>query len=503
MPLPSVGSLSLADSARAAPAQSARGSVVRLYYTGEAGLFHVRLIALSSASVVGASRRSRFLVVGQKMRAQDWGTKGFIEGSKLALIYEDCAMPQTDSRSLQQIKRETEQTRLGLSDTVEQLKSSVAETASDIRHRISPDAIKAEVSGYIKSRGEQFVNDITVAARRNPMQAVAVGASVAYPLLRLARAVPLPVLMVGAGLFFAGSKAGQSATQKASDMAADLSDEVGRRARALGDQVGETTAAAKTYVSDQLDRAGAAMSGGTEQVNRVAEAAGATLSAGSQSLQDRAALLAGSLARRATDIKEDGLRAAGSGAATVHDIASGAAAAARHAASTTADAGLDAAKAARDKASDLASSGMDAVQTAREKASDFADRAGKTVFQTIEQNPLLVAGVGLLLGGLIASALPRSEIEDDLVGDASTAVKRRAQAAASQGIESAGKAMEEVYDQASRRAQAEGFGADGIGKAAQDLGQRVRRVAEAAVTTAFEPEEENHQPGNHGDTHNG
>jgi hypothetical protein len=42
--------------------------------------------------------------------------------------------------------------------------------------------------------------DVTAAARRNPMQAVAVGASVAYPLLRLARAIPLPVLMVGAGV---------------------------------------------------------------------------------------------------------------------------------------------------------------------------------------------------------------------------------------------------------------------------------------------------------------
>src|SRR5882757_5274199 len=151
-------------------------------------------------------------------------------------------MAQADTRSLQQIKHETEQTRAGLTDTVEQLKTSVAETASDIRHRISPEVIKAEVSGYIKSRGEQLLNDVTSAARRNPMQAVAVGASVAYPLLRLARAIPLPVLMVGAGLFFAGSKTGQTASQRASDVAADLSDDVGRRARELGEPVQETAA---------------------------------------------------------------------------------------------------------------------------------------------------------------------------------------------------------------------------------------------------------------------
>jgi hypothetical protein len=74
-------------------------------------------------------------------------------------------MADADPRSLQQIKRETEQTRAGLTNTVEQLKSSVAETASDIRHRISPDVIKAEVSDYIRSRGEQLMNDVTFAAR--------------------------------------------------------------------------------------------------------------------------------------------------------------------------------------------------------------------------------------------------------------------------------------------------------------------------------------------------
>src|ERR1700704_6086934 len=165
-------------------------------------------------------------------------------------VKEDCVMPQTDTRSLHQIKRETEQTRAGLTDTVERLRTSVAETASDIRQRISPDAIKAEVSDYIKSRGERLMNDVTAAARRNPMQAVAVGASVAYPLLRLARTIPLPVLMVGAGLFFAGSKTEQSATQKASDVASDLSDEVGRRAHDLGNQIGESVSAAKEAVTD-------------------------------------------------------------------------------------------------------------------------------------------------------------------------------------------------------------------------------------------------------------
>jgi hypothetical protein len=427
-------------------------------------------------------------------------------------------MPQTDTRSLQQIKRETEQTRAGLTDTVEQFKTSVADTASDIRQRISPDAIKAEVSDYIKSRSERLLNDITAAARRNPMQAVAVGASVAYPLLRLARAIPLPVLMVGAGVFFAGSKTGQSATQKASDVVSDLSDEVVRRAREFGDQVGESASVAKAYASDQFDRVSAAVSGGTDQVSRTADAAGTTLASNSKTLQDRAASFGSTLSDRATDLRDQGVRMAGSAAATVQDkaayfgsslsdratdlkdqgirmassaattvqdIASGATSVARNAAGTTADAGLEAGRAVRDTASDL------------------TGRAGNTIFQTIEKNPLLVAGVGLLIGALIASALPRSDIEDGLVGDASTAVKRRAQAAASQGFDAAKNAVGEVYDEAALQAEAEGLTSDGIGRAAQDIGQRVRRVAESALTTAFEPTQENHKPSTQGETDHG
>ena len=383
-------------------------------------------------------------------------------------------MPQTQDRSLQQIKRETEQTRANLTDTVAQLRTTLTETASDIRERIRPEAIKAEVSGYIKTRGEQLLNDVTDAARKNPMQAVAVGAAVTYPLLRLVRSIPVPVLMVGAGLFLAGSKTGQSATRKAGEMASDLSDEVGRRASDLRSQVGESISAAKTH--DQLDRVAAGLSGGADQVNRAADTAGAALASNAQNIQEKAASLGASVSDRASDLTDEGLRMASSAAVAAQDIAAGATATARNAAGTGAEAGLDAARRMRDRASHL------------------TERTGKTILQTIEQNPLAVAGVGLLIGGLIASALPRSEIEDDLMGNASTAVKRRAQAAVSQGVDAAKNAAGEIYDETVRQAEAESLTPEGIGKAAQDLGQRVRRVAESAVTTAFEPAQDENQP---------
>jgi hypothetical protein len=392
-------------------------------------------------------------------------------------------MRYAEPRSLQQIKRETEQTRAGLTDTVEQLRTGVTEVASDLRQRIRPEAIKAEVSDYIKSRGEQLMHDVTAAARRNPMQAVAVGASVAYPLLRLARAIPMPILLVGAGLFFAGSKTGQAAAQKASEVASDLSDEAMRRARDLGTRVGDGVSAAKTYASERIDQVSSAVAGGADQVGRAAGSAAATTASASRAFQEKASSFGAAVSDRATDVKDSGIGMASSAVETLQDIASSAASAGRRAVSTVTD------------------SGLDAANTVRQKASDFTERTGKTIFETIEQNPLLVAGVGLVVGGLIASALPRSDLEDELVGNASSAVKRRAQTAASQGFDAARTAVEDVYDEAARQAEAEGLSAGGISKAAQDIGQRVRHVAESAVTTAFEPPQNNQHSRAQGETH--
>src|ERR1700686_4203979 len=243
-----------------------------------------------------------------------------------------CVMPLTDTRSLQQIKRETEQTRAGLTDTVEQLKTSVAETASDIRHRISPDAIKAEVSGYIRSRGEQLMNDVTAAARRNPMQAVAVGASIAYPLLRLARAIPLPVLMVGAGVFLAGSKAGQSATQKASDLASDLSDEVRRRSHDLSEEVSSSIDAAKDIASNTVGRASDMISTGADQIRGSAASAGSELNSASDRVRDGAPINS-----RAGKLRDGATKLANSAADATRDFTADTAAAARSAAASAKD----------------------------------------------------------------------------------------------------------------------------------------------------------------------
>jgi hypothetical protein len=392
-------------------------------------------------------------------------------------------MQKSGHPSLSELKRETEQTRAGLTQTVDQLRTSVTDTASDIRQRLSPESIKAEVSDYVRSRGERLVEDVTAAARRNPMQAVALGASVAYPLLKLARSIPMPVLMIGAGLFLTSSKTGQGAVQKASDMASDLTDEARRRGHDLSDQIGSSVASARDAATDGVDRIGEMMSTAADRLRASAGSASAVLNAQTDTVRDSTASVADSVAAKGRDLKDNVVDLAGAVGERIKGVAADGSSAAQTAMASTREAALEAAR-------DL-----------RDRTAAASDRAGKTVFETIEQNPLLVAGVGLLIGGLIASALPRSEIEDNLVGEASEAAKNRARDAASRGFDAAKDAAGEILENVARQAGAEGLTSGGLDTAAKDIGQRVRRVAEAAVTTAFDPENKSTSPADGGEYH--
>jgi hypothetical protein len=385
-------------------------------------------------------------------------------------------MAQGDTRSLQEIRRETELARAGLTSTVDDLRGTITETATEIRDRLRPDAIKAEVSGYIRNRGEELLHNITESARRNPMQAVAVGASVAYPLIRLARAIPLPVLMIGAGLFLAGSKTGREFTQKGSDMAEDVTDEARRRAHDLGDHVSQVASGAREYTTDAVNRAGEALGGSAEQLrNAGVDAAAAVqedMASKAQSLRDSTSATGASISGQAEALKERAYDIGQSARASVQGMASDATEAVRDATANTARAGR-----------------QDFLDTTRQHVTDARQRATRTMRETIEQNPLLVAGAGLLLGGLIASALPKLEMEESLMGDASKEARKRAREAAARGFESAKGAADEIVTNVARKAEAEGLTPDGLAHGVRDVGQRLQRVAERGITTAFEPEQ--------------
>jgi hypothetical protein len=97
-------------------------------------------------------------------------------------------------------------------------------------------------------------------ARENPLQAAAIGVGVAYPLLRIARSIPAPVLMVGTGLFLLGSGPGQKLSETASKKAAAA-------VEGAFDSFGATLEAANQKLHDAQDMASSSLATARETIS--------------------------------------------------------------------------------------------------------------------------------------------------------------------------------------------------------------------------------------------
>ena len=137
-----------------------------------------------------------------------------------------------------------------------------------------------------------------------------------------------------------------------------------------------------------------------------------------------------------------------------------------------------------DTASGLWESGTQAVAEARRQAVHGAAAAGDTVAQaardgvdevlgTIQQRPLVTAGVSLLIGGALAALLPRSRTEDRLMGETADEARARARAAARQASRSARRVAAAVREEAIDQ----DLTPQAARETATDVGRRVRKAA--------------------------
>ena len=326
-------------------------------------------------------------------------------------------MANRNERSLDDIKRESEVTRANLTDTVDELRSTVTKTVADLKHQFSPSVVKGEVVKYARTRGETLLRDAKDAARRNPMQAVAIGAGLAYPALRIVRTVPLPLMLIGAGYFFAGTQRGRDIAEGATDLmstaiddakdaAGDIATDIKQSAAALGDRAMDTVQSVKDSVPTGL-------SGG-----KISDSITESLGNSASAVLDRTQGAAGSVSAQ--------------------------------------------------------------MNVASREASD-----------AIGRYPLVVAGAGLLLGALVAAAIPRFKIEDELMGDASAELQARARKATGQGLDQINEKVGDIALAVADKVKGEGLDLDGLGEKLHDVGSRVRRVAVRGLNTAIESQDDN------------
>jgi ElaB/YqjD/DUF883 family membrane-anchored ribosome-binding protein len=312
--------------------------------------------------------------------------------------------------SVQALRAEAEANRTRLSGTADALRTQVEDTASDLKERLSPSAIKAEVTDYVRDSRDQLWHSLEQKARDNPLQAVAVGAALAFPAFKLLRAMPAPLLLVGAGLLLSRG------TVNPGTVISQAADAMQDRARSAVDSatgvMDDATSMARAHLHDAQDY--------------VREGIG--------SVQERAAAATSSVKDRVTGAVDDATSAVG------------------------------------DMANKVIGHGSDLAQQVRTAAGS-----------TWDQNPLLVAGVGLLIGSFIAAAFPSTQTEETLFGDASDALRRQAEGIAAKGVDAARTAVET----ATATAREQGLSAEGLASAGETLAGKVRAVAERGVEAAL------------------
>jgi hypothetical protein len=312
--------------------------------------------------------------------------------------------------SVHALRAEAETNRARLTGTVEALRTQVEDTATDLKERLSPSAIKAEVTDYVRGSRDQLWHSLEQKARDNPLQAVAVGAALAFPAFKLLRAMPAPLLLVGAGLLLSrGTGNSGAVVSQATDAMQD-------RARSAADS-------ATGVIDDATSMARATLHDAQDYVRE-----------GIGSVQERAAAATSSVKERVTGAVEDAKSAVG------------------------------------DMADKVIGQGSDLAQQARTAAGN-----------TWDQNPLLVAGVGLLIGSFIAAAFPSTQTEETLFGDASDALRRQAEGVAAKGVDTTRTAIEA----AAATAGEQGLSADGLASVGETLVGKVRAVAERGVEAAL------------------
>jgi hypothetical protein len=136
--------------------------------------------------------------------------------------------------------------------------------------------------------------------------------------------------------------------------------------------------------------------------------------------------------------------------------------------------------AARNTLSHTYQSGLTAATSAGDQLTETFTQSRDTLAEAIESHPFVMGGVGLLVGAVIASALPVTRAENRLFGDTSDDIKNRARDIASEGLNVATTAAHDVYHESVSRAQERGLSADMVRQTVKNVGEKVKDVVEQA-----------------------
>lgn len=402
-----------------------------------------------------------------------------------------------NTRSPDEIERDIERERAGLSNTLD-----------DLQERFSIEGVARQLSDQFRDHGGEIGRSVSEAVKRNPVALAVTGAGLAWLMFggnsrsgdnydrrdtdydrpradtsyrsreRAVQSDPYAQRVTRSahdGLHESARR--QSVPTWARGTTEDDHDSITDRARAAASRASDSVQSAATHTSDGVTGAASSASHGVSSaaasVADTARGVGSSVASGARSARDTAASAGQSVA--------DGVR---------------------HTASSTADS----ASALRDRLSEgteaLSEQARERVIAARARAVDawhaterYSKQGRERAADMFEEHPLVAGALALAVGAAIGASLPRSRTEDAYFGEQSDALFEEAEHIYAEEKAKLGKVAQAAADEAkdiASEAKADADDKAPAENAAQAVADKAkesgRRVADAAKSEADKQE---------------
>jgi len=298
-------------------------------------------------------------------------------------------------------------------------RADLMHTVDSLQSRVTPRALKDDITEYVRESGNNLLYDVERRIRDNPLQAAAIAAGLAFPLWRLVTSIPAPIVLIGAGIALTqgGTTARGSYATRAN----------GANGRGNGSDLSATISHAADNLSHQV---ASATDMAKEKIN--------------------------TLKTQAVDAVDDAVH-------SVQDFASNSA--------TTVS---DAVSQAYDSSVEFAGQASHEVELALNRTKD-------RVIQAVEEHPLVVGGIGLMIGAFVASCIPTTAAEASAFGEVSDGLKNRALNKMSEGMGVVTAAAGQVYDDAVAQTTERGLNPEVVGDVIRQAGDKAQTAAHEAI----------------------
>ncbi len=263
----------------------------------------------------------------------------------------------------------------------EATRARIAASLDELRGRMTPGQIVDQVMDYARdSGGGEFFRNLGRQVVDNPIPVTLVGTGLAW-LMMANRNGAAAATTDGAGAM----------GERLRDRASTARDEA---SAAIADFNGQAAGTAQEWGAQARQTAG-----------RLNESVGETAG----DLQERASAAASAMRDTAGDLQER----AGAAASAIRDTAAS----------------------AYQSAADRSRQGADAMSRGARAMSDNLAASGRNLVGFLQEQPLVLAGIGLALGAMLGTSLPGTNLENQIMGDASEATKGEAKGFAEAELE--------------------------------------------------------------------